>query len=107
MAAAEELSPTVGVSTACRALGVARSTLYRRQKRGRRPPGPRPPRPTPARALEPQERHEVLEVLHSERFVDRSPGQVYATLLDEGRYQCSERTMYRILADEGEVRQDA
>jgi len=105
MTAAEELSPGVGVSAACRALGVARSTLYRRRKRGRRPPRPRPPRPTPARALEPRERQEVIEVLHSERFVDRSPGQVYATLLDEGRYLCSERTMYRILADEGEVRE--
>ena len=40
----------------------------------------------------------MLEVLHSERFVDRSPAEVYATLLDEERYLCSVRTMYRILA---------
>jgi putative transposase len=40
----------------------------------------------------------VLHLLHSERFVDCSPAQVWATLLDEGRYLCSERTLYRLLA---------
>jgi putative transposase len=57
------------------------------------------------RALAPQERQEVIDVLNSDRFVDRSPAQVYATLLDGNRYLCSERTMYRILADRGEVRE--
>jgi len=46
-----------------------------------------------------------LDLLHSERFVDRSPAEVYATSLDEGKYLCSERTMYRILAEYGEVRE--
>jgi putative transposase len=46
-----------------------------------------------------------LDVLHEPRFVDHAPGQVYATLLDEGQYLCSERTMYRILADNAEVRE--
>jgi putative transposase len=44
-------------------------------------------------------------VLHSERFVDKAPAQVHATLLDEDRYLCSERTMYRLLASEGQVRE--
>jgi transposase InsO family protein len=52
----------------------------------------------PARALSPSEREAVLAELHSERFVDCSPAQVWATLLDEGRYLASERTMYRLLA---------
>jgi len=48
----------------------------------------------------------VLAELHSERFVDSSPAQVWATLLDEGRYLCSERTMYRLLkACHGSVRE--
>jgi putative transposase len=47
----------------------------------------------------------VLDVLHSERFVDDSPAQVYVTLLDEGTYLASERTMYRILAANDEVRE--
>jgi len=52
------------------------------------------------------EREAVLEVLHSERFVDCSPAQVWATLLDEGRYLASERTMYRLLeARHGGVRE--
>lgn len=92
----EELTPIVGTRPACRALGVAPATIYRR----RRPPAPRPakPRPTPARALSEQERRAVLELLHCERFVDASPAHVWATLLDEGRYLASERTMYRLLA---------
>jgi putative transposase len=49
--------------------------------------------------LSPAERAEVLEVLHSERFVDLAPGEVYAILLDGGRYLCSESTMYRILRE--------
>lgn len=99
----EDLTPLVGTYPACRALGVAPSTIYRR----RRPPEPREakPRPKPARALSEHEREAVLEVLHSERFVDSSPAQVWATLLDEGRYLASERTMYRILAEKGESRE--
>lgn len=101
--AVEELEPVVGTAPACRAVGVARSTLYR----WRRPPEPRSPkpRPKPARTLSVEEREAVLEVLHSERFVDCSPAQVWATLLDEGRYLASERTMYRILAEQGESRE--
>jgi putative transposase len=47
----------------------------------------------------------VLQVLHSDRFVDQAPAQVWAALLDEGRYLCSERTMYRLLSRLGEVRE--
>src|SRR5947209_368526 len=92
----EELTPIIGTRPACRAVGASPATIYRR----RHPPEPRParPRPTPARALSEPERDAVLEVLHSERFVDVSPEETWATLLDEGRYLCSTRTMYRILA---------
>jgi putative transposase len=62
-------------------------------------------RPTPARALSPDERGGVLAVLHQERFQDRSPAAVQATLLDQGQYLCSIRTMYRILEQEGESRE--
>lgn len=102
--AVEELTPIVGTRAACQALGVAPATIYRR----RHPPQPqRPskPRPPPARKLSPQEREAVLEELHAERFVDCSPAQIWATLLDEGRYLASERTMYRILDAEGETRE--
>ena len=48
----------------------------------------------------------MLDVLHSERFVDVAPEEAYATLLNDGTYLCSPRTMYRILADEhGGVRE--
>ncbi len=92
----EELTPVIGTRPACRALGASPPSIYRR----RNPPDARPrkPRPAPPRALSEQEREQVLEVLHSERFVDGAPEQVYATLLDEGSYLASVRTMYRLLA---------
>lgn len=95
-ATVEELTPIIGTRPACRALGASVTSIYRR----RRPPQPRPPRPrpTPERALTQPERARVLEVLHSERFVDVSPEECWATLLDDGTYLCSPRTMYRILA---------
>ncbi len=64
--------------------------------------GPTPGSARSARALSPDERASVLAILHSERFQDRSPAAVQATLLDEGHYHCSTRTMYRILEQEGE-----
>ena len=98
----QSLAHGVGVAPACRALGVSRATLYRRH----RPiPGRQQPRKTPARALGKSKRERVLDVLASARFVDRSPAEVVATLLDEGQYLCSERTMYRILAAEQPVRE--
>ena len=57
------------------------------------------------RALGADERRAVLDVLHEPRFADLAPAEVYATLLDEGRYLCSERTMYRVLAENAEVRE--
>jgi transposase InsO family protein len=62
-------------------------------------------RAAPARALPPAERQHVLDVLHAPRFIDLAPAQVYATLLDEETYHCSERTMYRVLAAQEEVRE--
>ena len=102
MSAARGLAGHVGVSAACEALGLARATFYRR----RRPKtGQRQSRPAPARALSEAERSEVFEVLCSARFADRAPAEVYATLLDEGVYLCSERTMYRVLAENKAVRE--
>jgi putative transposase len=101
MEAVGALRPTVGVVTACAALGVARATFYRARRAAR----PLVPRPAPPRALTPAERQAVLAVLHSERFVDHAPAEVYATLLDEGVYHCSPRTMYRVLAAAAEVRE--
>jgi putative transposase len=102
--AVEELTPLVGTRPACRALGLAPATIYRRRRPVQRPSEPRP-RPRPARSLSAPEQEAVLDVLRSERFVDSSPAQVWATLLDEGRYLCSERTMYRLLAEHQEVRE--
>ena len=109
MDAVTHLAPTVGVVAACDSLGVARASFYRQRPVLGPPASPMPElalpsvRPSPARALSPVERATVLTVLHEERFQDRSPAAVQATLLDEGQYLCSIRTMYRILEDEGET----
>ena len=97
------LSEQVGKRAACLALGVARASLYRYTQ----PTGPTSPlqRPTPPRALSLEERVTVLGQLNSERFMDQAPAQVYATLLDEGQYLCSVRTMYRILDQHDQVRE--
>jgi len=98
-----ELEPVIGTKPACEVLGVKRPTLYRRRKQ--RPTAPKNKRRASPRALTEPERAQVLEVLHSPRFADVSPGEVVATLLDEGRYLASERTMYRILEAHGENRE--
>ena len=97
-----ELGTRLGVAPTCAALEIPRATYYRHQK-PRAEGGKR--RSTPVRALTEPERQAVLEVLHEPRFVDQSPAETYATLLDEQRYLCSERTMYRVLANAQEVRE--
>lgn len=104
MNSTEKLSGKVGVSPACRAFGVPRSSLYHRRYQKENPRKPQQ-RPTNPRALTPEERKAVLEVAHSEKFVDTSPAEIYATLLDENTYLCSERTIYRILSSHDEIRE--
>lgn len=95
------LIPLVGVLAACFALGVSRASFYRAQK-----PKPEPKlRPRPARALSDGELARVLATLISDEFMDKAPAQVYAKLLEDGEYLCSERTMYRVLAEHALVRE--
>lgn len=102
--ATQELAPQLtemSLTEMLDAFGVSRATFYRRQApRGETAE----PKPSP-RKLSDEERAEVLAVLDSERFVDQPPREVYATLLEEDRYLCSPRTMYRILAAADEVRE--
>jgi putative transposase len=101
MQAVEAASPTLGTAAACAALGVSRASVYRQ----RQPARPPTARSAPRRALDARERQRVLDTLHSERFLDAAPAQVHATLLDEGTYLCSPRTMYRLLEAAGEVKE--
>ena len=98
----QTVGPELGIVAACAALGLARATYYRKLE----PPmlGPAPKRLSP-RALTADEKKAVLAVLHEDRFIDLAPSEVYATLLDEGVFLCSERSMYRVLAENQEVRE--
>lgn len=101
MQTAEELSKKLGKRTACTVLGVPRSSLYRAQKPGRVQASPK----AFPRALSQPEKDAVRQELNSERFQNFAPREVYATLMDEGRYLCSWRSMYRILDENQEVRE--
>ena len=100
MVAVDDAPPTLGAASACRVLGLPRASLYR----GRRPVAVARPRPAPPRALDPIERQGILDLLHT-RFIDQAPAQIHATLLDEGTYLCSPRTMYRVLDAAHEVKE--
>ena len=101
METVHDIGPRLGVAPTCAALGVSTASYYRQCQ-----PSPvLTPRPSPPRTLPAAERTAVLDLLHEPRFVDLAPAQVYAGLLDEGRYVCSERTMYRILDANQEVRE--
>ena len=100
MTAVEDAASAMGTAPACSALGLPRASWYR----GRRPAAVARPRPTPPRTLDRVERQGVLDLLHT-RFVDQAPAQVHATLLDEGTYVCSPRTMYRLLDAAHEIKE--
>ena len=104
MRAIEAVTAKGETSALCQSIGVSRASLYRR-RRPTPPATPRRPRAPSPRALVPAERRAVRDTLHSARFVDQSPAEVYATLLEEQTYLCSPRTMYRVLAAADEVRE--
>lgn len=94
----QEHNARLGTKALCEALGEPRASWYRAQK----PSPPKTQRSPSPRKLTPIEEEEILSVLNSERFRDKAPGEIYATLLDEETYLCSERTMYRLLARHGQ-----
>jgi len=102
-AAFVELAALTSIKRACGLLGKSRATHYRRRQP--KPTRPRAPRPAPPNKLSAVERASVLAILNHESFLDKSVAQVWATLLDEGSYLCSESTMYRILRQAGGVRE--
>ena len=110
MAGVRELTPALGSAAACRAMGLWRGAPARQRARVHRaalvgPVRARAVRPRPPMALEAHENQVLLATLNSERFVDTAPAAVHATLLDEGRYLGSVRTMYRLLAAHGGARE--
>ena len=100
MNAIRSLSVSVGVRSACAALRMNRSRYYRDLL-----PRQHQPRLAPPLKLSPDEHDKAHALLLCERFVDQAPASIVATLLDEGEYVCSERTMYRILADHHQLKE--
>lgn len=104
MSLVDQHAPTVGVTGVCRALDVSRATWYRRRTRSVEASPKQRSRSHPRRLTD-AERQEVIDVLCSEEFTDRAPREVYAILLERGKYFCSVRTMYRILHERKAVRE--
>jgi putative transposase len=101
-AGVEELVPVVGRKKACAVMGRSRATHYR----AKRSPVYGPPAPRHShRALAPAQAEAVVATLNEERFCDKAPAQVWATLLDEGTYLASVSTMYRLLRERAQVRE--
>ena len=106
MSAAITSASDLGVQPMCEAIGLARATYYRQLDGGKdQGKTEAPERQPPARSLTQPERATVLDLVTSERFVDDAPRQIWATLLDEGKYYCSVSTIYRILRSECGVRE--
>jgi len=101
MHAVETVHAELGVKASCTALGLPRATWYR----AHRTTAPAPARKPSPRALSSAERQEVFDLAHDQRFADLALPQIHAITLDEGRYICSQRTMYRVLDSRGEVRE--
>src|ERR1700674_4521738 len=105
MLAVAELAPRVGLRSACQAFALNRGFVYRDRARRSVTASRRAPqvRPRPPLALSSAEQDLLLGILDSERFADVAPATVFATLLDEGRYCGSIRTMYRLLAAQSQT----
>ena len=73
------LAHEVGVRTACSSLDVSRAGFYRWQHPREKEPSCR----LSPLALSFEERSEVLDLLHTDLFVDKAPREIYSNLLDE------------------------
>jgi putative transposase len=103
-----ELAPRMGVRPAAEAVGGSQASYWRRHRQS---PAPERPAPVPhrdrhqPRALSEAEQQAILDLLHSDRFVDVAPAEAWAILLDEGVYLGSVSTFYRLLRRAGETRE--
>ena len=100
-ATVDELTPHTGVGKACELVGRSRATHHRQTHPKPKMFGPHPKPRHPAE-LSPEEREQILAVLNSDDYANSSVAQAWACELDEGRYWCSQRTMYRILQAAGQ-----
>lgn len=106
MDAVVALAPKSGLNAAaCAALGVSRASVHRHRARLNRQSGAPRQRPRAKRALTTAQRLTVRDLLREPHFVDLAPAEIYASLLDQGIYHCSIRTMYRILDEHAEIRE--
>ncbi len=95
---------TVGVDPLCDALLIPRATYYRHERDTQPCCSEKEKKSSPKNTLSNDERQRLLDLLHSERFTDKTPYDIFYAMLDEGEYICSPRTIYRLLEKLGENR---
>jgi putative transposase len=106
MEAIETFKTSASVIRLCEAMDVVRATAYRFWDRQRHPVEKKVRSPfIHPRALSQDEKQAVVDVVNSRRFQDSAPAQIQATLLDEGKYLCSVRTIHRILSALGQTKE--
>ena len=93
----------IPIDALCNALEIPRATYYRHHCVDNTSAiyAPKPPK----NALSNEEKQQVLDLLHCEHYVDKTPYQIFNKLIDDGKYYCSPRTMYRMLEKQGENRE--
>lgn len=99
----DDLAIETGINPACNNLGIAKSSYYYWKSPGKN--NVKKTKRVPDFAYTPEEREYILSVMNSDKYMDKSPYEIKASKLDEGEYLCSERTMYRLLEDNNQVRE--
>lgn len=99
-----ESEGTATIQELCEGFQIGEATYYR-WKNKKKKPVEKPEKPRHWKRLSEDEESEVMELMTSERFIDMAPAAIYATLLDDGEYLCSERTMYRYLERNAAVKE--
>lgn len=99
-----DLSAKVGTKKACNGFGIPRSSYYYWKNPDSKTVLHRD-RKLPDFAYTNAEKHEILNVMNSDIYMNQTPYEIYASQLDEGKYICSVRTMYRILSENDQVKE--
>jgi len=108
-----EIAGIIGVSKACKYLGMNRSTYYLKNISGKDIDGglnPHPQRDLPKKkaprySYTLEERDNILNTMNTVDYRDQTPYSIYSSELDRGNYLCSVSTMYRILHDKQQVKE--
>jgi len=97
------ISEEIGTESACNAFSLPRSSYY--YKSSSATDIALAERNLPDFAYSKEEREEILMVMNSDAYMDKTPYDIHASQLDKGNYLCSVSTMYRILDENNQLKE--